>query len=93
MSTEERLTKIEEKIDKLSDTLIALARVEEKISDLELRRAESHERVNRLSNSIDRIETKCTQMSSKVELSNKIIWGLSAAVMAALITEILPRIF
>lgn len=92
MSTEERLSKIEEKIDKLSDTLIALARVEEKISDLEIRRAESHERVNRLSSSIDRIETKCTQMSAKVELSNKIIWGLSATVVVALISEILPRI-
>lgn len=92
MSTEERLSKIEEKIDKLSETLITLARVEEKISDLEIRRAESHERVNRLSASVDRIETQCTQMSAKVELSNKIIWGLSATVVVALISEILPRI-
>lgn len=93
MSTEERLSKIEEKIDKLSETLITLARVEEKISDLEIRRAESHERVNRLSASVDRIESQCSNMSAKLELSNKIIWGLSAMVVAALLTELIPRIF
>lgn len=93
MSTEERLSKIEEKIDKLSETLITLARVEEKISDLEIRRAESHERVNRLSASVDRIESQCTEMSAKLELSNKIIWGLSAMVVAAFLTEFVPRIF
>ena len=93
MSTEERLSKIEEKIDKLSETLITLARVEEKISDLEIRRAESHERVNRLSASVDRIESQCSHMSAKLELSNKIIWGLSAMVIAAILTEVVPKIF
>ena len=44
MDDDIRLQRIEDKLDKMSDAIVALARVEEKITDLEVRRAEGHER-------------------------------------------------
>ena len=38
--SEDRLQRIEEKLDKLADVIVGMARVEEKIADLETRRAE-----------------------------------------------------
>ena len=38
--TDDRLARIEDKLDKVSDAIVALARVEEKIADLETRREE-----------------------------------------------------
>lgn len=85
--SEERLSRIEQKIDQLTDTgmsnQITMARVEEKISDLEVRRSESHERVNRISSSIDEIEVNVTEVSTKVDLTTKFLWAITAAIATA----------
>ena len=54
MSDDIRLQRIEEKLDKLADVVVGMARVEEKIIDLETRRAEGHERLNRISSKVGR---------------------------------------
>lgn len=46
----DRLERIEEKLDKLAEAVVSLARVEEKIVSLEIRRQE-------MSNQIDELET------------------------------------
>lgn len=76
-----RLDRIEEKIDRLSDAIITLARVEEKISDLELRRAESHERVNRISKSIDDISIQTSVIGQKVAILEKTTWCIVSAIV------------
>ena len=69
-----RLNRIEEKIDKMTDAIVSLARVEEKIEDLETRRAEQHERMNRLSGKIDNIEKHVTTLVEKVAYMQKFVW-------------------
>ncbi len=70
----DRLSRIEEKIDKLSDAIVQLARVEEKIADLEIRREEQHERLNNLSKKIDSIDTHVTTLVEKVNVMQRVGW-------------------
>lgn len=70
----DRLDRIEEKIDKLSDAIVSLARVEEKIADLEVRREEQHDRLNSLSRKIDSIDTHVTSLVEKVSVMQKVGW-------------------
>ena len=70
----DRLDRIEEKIDKLSDAIVSLARVEEKIADLEVRREEQHDRLNSLSKKIDSIDTHVTSLVEKVSVMQKVGW-------------------
>ena len=81
-----RLDRIEEKIDKMTDAIIQLAKVEEKIADLEQRREEQHERLNRLSGKIDNIENSVTSLVEKVAVNQKISWlviGIFVTAIAA----------
>lgn len=70
----DRLDRIEEKIDRLSDAIVQLARVEEKISDLEVRREEQHQRLNNLSKKIDSIDTHVTTLVEKVNIMQRVGW-------------------
>ena len=70
----ERLSRIEQKIDKLSDAIVQLARVEEKIADLEVRREEQHQRLNNLSKKIDSIDTHVTTLVEKVNIMQRVGW-------------------
>jgi uncharacterized coiled-coil protein SlyX len=70
----DRLDRIEQKIDKLSDAIVSLARVEEKIADLEVRREEQHDRLNNLSKKIDSIDTHVTSLVEKVSVMQRVGW-------------------
>lgn len=83
-----RLNRIEEKIDKLSDAIITLARVEEKISDLETRRIESHERANRISANIDELDRKVTSLNEKVLVLNRVMWIVVAGVVGTIFAQL-----
>jgi len=83
-----RLNRIEEKIDKLSDAIITLARVEEKISDLETRRIESHERANRISANIDELDRKVTSLNEKVLVLNRVMWIVVASVVGTIFAQL-----
>ena len=51
-----RLDRIEEKLDKLTDAMISMARAEEKINGLQDDHDKMYERINRLSQKLDTIE-------------------------------------
>ena len=70
----DRLSRIEQKIDKLSDAIVQLARVEEKIADLEVRREEQHQRLNNLSKKIDSIDTHVTTLVEKGNVMQRVGW-------------------
>jgi len=92
----QRLGRIEEKIDKITDNLSAMATavavVNTKVGDLEERRAESHARANKLSERLDHIPECMHDVKSKVGLSTKIMYGVGAALGAAIINEIVKLI-
>jgi len=85
--SEDRLQRIEEKLDKLADVIVGMARVEEKIADLELRRSESHERLNRMSQKMDKIDSEVVSMRERMNVMTKIMWVIGAGIMTALITH------
>jgi len=87
MSDDIRLQRIEEKLDKLADVVVGMARVEEKIVDLETRRAEGHERLNRISNKVDEIDSHVISMRERMNVVSKVLWVMSAGVITAIITH------
>ena len=62
----------------------------EKIEDLETRRSEQHERMNRLSVKIDNIDNHVTTLVEKVAIMQKFAWvliGIVATVVGATLTQ------
>lgn len=92
----ERLTRIEEKIDKITESVGELtttaAVMNAKIEDLELRREESHQRANKFSEKLDHVHECMHDVKARVDLTTKILWGVGAAVVAALINEFMKFI-
>jgi Tfp pilus assembly protein PilN len=86
-----RLDRIEDKIDKMSEAIIHLARVEEKIADLEERREEQHDRLNRLSLKLDSIETHLASVIQKVDVLHKINWLIISAFVTAIAAQVLLK--
>jgi len=84
---EDRLQRIEDKLDKLSDVVVGMARVEEKIVDLEVRRAEGHERLNRMSAKLDDVDAHVISMRERMNVISKVVWLIGAGVITALITH------
>jgi len=80
LTMESRLDKIEDKIDKLTDTMVSMARAEEKITALRTDQNKMYERINRLSEKIDDIQFKVDENTRTVALVNKLFW---VAIVAA----------
>lgn len=76
-----RLDRIEDKLDKLGEAMISIARAEEKLIAMEAKHAAQYDRMNRFSEKLDSIEKMVQQNSQTVELYNKIV---GAAVLAAI---------
>ncbi len=84
-STTKRLDRIEEKLDKMGEVLIAIARFEEKMDAYNDYREKSWERMNKFSSKLDDIEKKVDANARTVNVINKIVY---AAVIAAVGTYI-----
>lgn len=74
-----RLDRIEQKIDQMSEAIIALARAEEKISTLTDFGKQQGEQILTLINRVDRLENMVRENASTVNIINKIFWVVIAA--------------
>jgi hypothetical protein len=83
-----RFDRIEDKIDKLSDAIIALARAEEKILTLTSFSKQQSEQIQRVINRVDSIEEMVASNSSTINIINKIFWIIMASA-ATVITGML----
>jgi len=81
----QRLDRIEEKIDKLSDAMISLARTEEKILAMEENHRNHYERMNRFSVKLDNIEEKVNENAHVVGLINKLTFIGVAAIVGGIV--------
>ena len=79
-NTEDRLTRIEQKVDKLGEAMISMARAEEKITGLKNDYDKMYERMNKLSAKLDDIQYKVDENARTVNLVNKLFW---VAIIAA----------
>lgn len=82
---EKRLDRIEAKIDKLAETVVALARAEEKLISLEDDRKIVNDRLNRHSDRIDDIESKIDETGMTVRVINRIFWIFVSVTAAAFV--------
>ena len=83
--TTTRFDRIENKIDKLAEALVALARVEEKMIAVERNNTNNTDRMNRFSEKLDEIEKKVDENAHTVSIINKVVYLTSAAIIAGLI--------
>lgn len=77
-----RLDRIEAKIDKLAETVVAIARAEEKLIALEDDRKIVNDRLNRHSDRLDNIENKVDETAVTVRVVNRIFWIVVSVVAA-----------
>lgn len=87
-STEIRLERIEDKLDKLADAMVSLARAEEKIGSLQDDHNKQYERINRLSQKIDDIERIVLENHRTVQFIQKLFWVVVIAAAGAIATNI-----
>lgn len=83
---ESRLDRIESKIDKLSDAVVAIARAEEKLAGLQGDHSKLYDRMNRFSEKLDYIEASVNKNESAVKLINFLLGTIVVAVAGALAT-------
>tara|TARA_B100002019_G_scaffold260180_1_gene246092 strand:+ start:395 stop:679 length:285 start_codon:yes stop_codon:yes gene_type:complete len=76
----DRLNRIEEKIDKLSDAMISLARAEEKLIAIEKNNHANYDRMNRFSVKLDNIEDKVNDNARTIDVIKKTFWLVVGAV-------------
>ena len=78
-----RLNRIESKIDKLTETMVSLARAEEKLLSLESDRITVQDRLNRHSERIDIVEGKVDINVSTISVISKVFWICLTAFVGA----------
>ena len=84
-----RLDRIEEKIDKLADAVVSIARAEEKLSGLEQLNIEQHRKLQDVEDRLRVVETKVHDVEGAVGILNKIFW----IAISALITGGVAMVF
>ncbi len=89
LKEDKRLDRIESKIDKLSETVISLARAEEKLIMLEEDRKIMNERLNKHSERIDEVESKVDEQTVTVRVINRIFWIAITAVIGVMAAQYL----
>ena len=86
--TDKRLGRIEDKLDKLADAMVAMARAEEKLDALKNEHDKMYERVNRLSTKLDDVESGVNENSNTVKVINKLFWVAIIAASGAIAANI-----
>jgi len=86
--TDDRLVRIEQKVDKLSEALVAMARAEEKLIGLKEDHDRAFERLNRFSAKLDEIEKKVDDNVRTVQTINKLFWIAIVAISGSIAAQL-----
>lgn len=87
-NTNSRLDRIEEKLDRLTDAMVAMARAEEKINALQDDHDKMYERINRLSTKLDDIAQKVEDNSRTVQFIHRLFWICIVAIAGSIATNV-----
>ena len=88
-AVDNRLDRIEEKIDKLAEAIISIARAEEKIITLSSFSKQQAKQIQNLINRIEELEVSVAKNTNTVRLVNRTFW----LVMSSAITAIVAMMF
>jgi len=83
MTDETRLARIETKIDQLSDAVVSLARMEERMITLFKRMDSYDDRQTKLEEKVDGIDTEMTQRGVVFRIVDRFMWLAAGAVIVA----------
>ena len=86
-TNESRLDRIEEKIDRLADAMISLARAEEKIIALQDDHENMRDRMNKLSVKLDDIQRAVDENARTVGIINKVVYAAMVAAVSAYVAH------
>ena len=89
LADDSRLDRIEQKIDKLSEAMITVARAEEKLISMEQKYAAQYDRMNKFSEKLDELERIVTANAATVNTINKLFWVAIISMAGAIATNIL----
>lgn len=89
MADYSRLDRIEEKIDKLTDAMVTIARAEEKLVNMEQKYSAQYDRMNKFSEKLDALEKITSENSQTVYTINKLFWVALIAVVGAIAANLL----
>lgn len=78
---QERMDRIEGKIDKLADTVVALARAEEKLVSLEQHRSSQDKRIDQTEKDLNTLFTNVRELESKLSTNTKLIFLVLTAIV------------
>ena len=84
MNQSDRLDRIEEKIDRMSEAIISLARAEGKITTLASFSKQQSEMISELSRRMEKLEGTVTQNAVVVNVINKVFWIIMVASATAI---------
>ena len=85
-ASDQRLDRIEEKIDKLSEAVVAIARTEEKLASLQSEHNKNYDRMNKFSEKLDNIESCVQDQGRTINVINKLFWVSLIALIGAIAT-------
>jgi hypothetical protein len=88
-SDEKRLDRIEEKIDRLSEAMVLIARTDEKLVAMEQKYGAQYERMNRFSAKLDDIERQVILNAQVSRNISTLFWILITAVTGGVATMIM----
>lgn len=80
---ERRLEKIEDKIDKLSEAVVSIARIEERVTTVLKQNDRFFDRIERLENRVDLVETHAAASQKTVAFAERFMWVTIAAAVGA----------
>lgn len=86
--TNDRLGRIETKLDQLADAMVAMARAEEKLIGLKEDHDRAFERMNRLSQKLDAIERQVSENAQTVSIINKLFWVAIISVTGSIAAQL-----
>ena len=86
-----RLDRIENKIDKLAETVVAMARVEEKILSLENDKKFLMEKMIVIDSSLRKVERQSNEIASNLSLITRIFWITLSAVITTVVAMYITK--
>ena len=84
-AVDNRLDRIEEKIDKLVEAIISIARAEEKIITLSSFSKQQAKQIQDLINRIEELEVSVAKNSNTVRLVNRTFWLVTSSAITAIV--------
>tara|TARA_B100001093_G_scaffold6187_1_gene6243 strand:- start:13248 stop:13550 length:303 start_codon:yes stop_codon:yes gene_type:complete len=89
MTNADRLDRIEDKIDKMSEAIVSIARAEEKISGLESLTVDLHRKISDIEDRLRKVEDIAALCQRELKVINKIFWIALTALITGSVAMIM----